>query len=224
MNCSLAPSDLQEYVLCQMQNFFPDRCSCKNEPCFLSAFDMALERTEKCFSHIAVQGYSKNGTPFFNHLHMDQYGTFLYFLANSIYKILGENNWISDKLILLNRTLLGCWVSYKCELPDIFWLDHPVGTVLGNATYSDYLIVLQNVTVQTGDTRIGEYVTLSAGATLIGNCSIENEVSIGAGVVLRNSIVPQEHIVFCKDGVNHLQKSKTCIAKNYFILPEDAKT
>lgn len=129
---------------------------------------------------------------------------------------------MSDKLILLNRMLLGCWFSYKCELPDIFWLDHPVGTVLGNAIYSNYLVVLQNVTVQTGGTRIGEYVTLSAGATLIGNCSIENEVSIGAGVVLRNSVVPQEHIVFCKDGVNHLQESKTCIAKSYFILPENA--
>ena len=224
MKCSLSSGDLKDYVLHQTQNFFPDNRSCRNEHFFLSGFDMAMERTEKCFSHIAVKGYSKNGIAYFNHLHMDQYGTFLYFLSNSIYKILGENNWMSDKLILLNRALLGCWFSYKGELPDIFCLDHPVGTVLGNATYSNYLVVSQNVTVQTGEGKIGEYVALFSGATLLEDCYIGDEVSIGARVVLRKTTVPQGHIVFCKDGINHIQQSKQCSAKRFFTLPKDEKS
>ena len=220
IECSLTVEELKDYVMRQMQNFFPDGRTCKNEPCFNSAFDLALERTEKCFSHISLTGYSKNGQTYFNHLHMDQYGTFLYYLSNSLYRILKENNWMSDKLILLNRTLLGCWVSYKCELPDIFCWFHPVGTVLGNAKYSDYLVVGQNVTMETGEGQIGECVALFAGVTLIGKCLIGNECAIGAGVVLRKSVVPDNHIVFCKDGVNCMQKSQKCIAKSFFKMPK----
>ena len=41
------------------------------------------------------------------------------------------------------------WCSYKNNLPDIFVFMHHVGTVLGNANYSDYLVALHNVTVNT---------------------------------------------------------------------------
>lgn len=213
----MLPEELKDYVSAQMSHFFPDGQSCRTDSYFKKGFDMAMERTEKCFSHIAVRGYRKDGVAYFNHLHMDQYGTFLYYLSNSIYKVIGENNWMSDKLILLNRSLLGCWFSYKCKLPDVFCLDHPVGTVLGNIEYSNYLYISQNVTIETGGSKIGEYVALFSGATLIKNCEIEDECSIGAGVVLRRSAVPSGHIVYCKDGINYIQKSDKCVAKKIFI-------
>lgn len=60
------------------------------------------------------------------------HSAFLYFYANSIWK-LGNDTTLSDKLIVLNRALLGMWCSYKNHLPNIFVFGHPVGTVLGNA-------------------------------------------------------------------------------------------
>lgn len=83
---------------------------------------------------------------------MDQYSVFLYYYANCIWKLDG-NMRFADKLILLNRTLSGMWCSYKNNLPDIFIFMHSVGTVLGNANYSDYLILLHKCYCKYGTGR-----------------------------------------------------------------------
>ena len=124
------------------------------------AFNLALERLEYCFSHISTKGYQENGQARFYHLHMDQYSAFLYYYSNSIWKLEG-NTAFADKLILLNRALSGMWFSYKNNLPDIFLFMHPVGTVLGNANYSDYLVVLQDVTVNTIEDAKGNFKLIS---------------------------------------------------------------
>ena len=87
----------------------------------------------------------------------------------------------------------GCWFSYKALLPDIFFLDHPVGTVLGNAKYSDFLVVTQNVTVETNYDEIGNSAPylgkglfLSAGAKIIGNKPVGDRVSLGVDTVVFN--------------------------------------
>lgn len=154
------------------------------------AFDLALDRTEYCFLHI--RQYNSNGEARLSHLHMDQYSTFLYYYSNSIWKM-GEDARFADKLILLNRALSGMWVSYKNNLPDIFCLVHPVGTVLGNANYGDYLVVLHNVTVNTvlGDQgeyllNIGKGCYLSAGAKIIGGGDIGDGCTLGVNTVLHN--------------------------------------
>ena len=51
----------------------------------------------------------------------------------------------------LIRYISGMFVSYKCNLPDIFIFYHAVGSVIGNAEYSDFLVIFQNVTINTGD-------------------------------------------------------------------------
>lgn len=124
---------------------------------------------------------------------MDQYSTFLYYYANSIWKLGGEKVF-ADKLILLNRALSGMWCSYKNNLPDIFLFGHPVGTVLGNANYSDYLVVLQNVTVNTMEDDkgnrvldIGKGCYLSAGATIIKNSTIGDWCTVGVNTTLHDT-------------------------------------
>ena len=133
MILSLPTQELYEYVNAQTGMYFPDGCTRGGDR---GAFDLALERLEYCFSHISTKGYQENGQARFYHLHMDQYSAFLYYYANSIWKLEG-NTAFADKLILLNRALSGMWFSYKNNLPDIFLFMHPVGTVLGNANYSD---------------------------------------------------------------------------------------
>ena len=199
MILSLPTQELYEYVNAQTGMYFPDGCTRGGDR---GAFDLALERLEYCFSHISTKGYQENGQARFYHLHMDQYSAFLYYYANSIWKLEG-NTAFADKLILLNRALSGMWFSYKNNLPDIFLFMHPVGTVLGNANYSDYLVILQDVTVNTiedakGNFRlnIGKGCFLSAGAKIVGNSSIGDWCTVGVNTVLHNKILPDNNLAY----------------------------
>lgn len=199
MILSLPTQELYEYVNAQTGMYFPDGCTRGGDR---GAFNLALERLEYCFSHISTKGYQENGQARFYHLHMDQYSAFLYYYANSIWKLEG-NTAFADKLILLNRALSGMWCSYKNNLPDIFIFVHPVGTVLGNANYSNYLVVLQNVTVNTvreikGNLsyNIGKGCFLSAGAKIVGNVNIGDWCTVGVNTVLHNRILEDNTLAF----------------------------
>lgn len=186
--------------------------------------DLALERLEFCFKHIVVPGYNKNNMPYFYHLHSDQYCTFLYYLANSLWKLSG-NKPLCDKLILLNRSLHGIWISYKGELPAVFLLSHPLGSVLGNASYSDFLVVAQNVTVNTASDAagnkkpvLGKGLYLSVGAKIIGDQPIGDRVTIGVDTCVYKREIPADHIVYRdENGIFKSQpRKKMCAAQNYF--------
>lgn len=200
MQISLRIEELQVYVKNQLGNFYPDCYNFEGND-VNSAMNLALDRLEYCFKHINFRGYNKNGIPNFSHLHSDQYSTFLYFLSNSLWKI-SENKVLCDKLILLNRALHGIWFSYKGKLPDIFFLMHPIGTVLGNANYNNFLVVYQNVTVNSNfdengniAPKIGEQVVLGTGTSILGNKDIGNNVSI-TDVPIFNQYIPDNSIVF----------------------------
>lgn len=199
MILSLPTQELYECIDAQTRNYFPDKSALGGDK---RAFNLALERLEYCFQHILVKGYQENGQARFYHLHMDQYSAFLYYYANSIWKLAG-NTAFADKLILLNRALSGMWFSYKNNLPDVFLFMHPVGTVLGNANYSDYLVVLQNVTVNTIEgvdgnfqLNIGKGCFLSAGAKIIGNSSIGDWCTVGVDTVLHNNPLADNNLAY----------------------------
>ena len=197
--------------------YFPDKSMVKGDR---RSFDLALERLGYCFRHISLKDYQKNGEVQFYHLHMDQYSTFLYYYANSIWKN-GGSKIFADKLVLLNRALSGMWCSYKNDLPDIFLLGHPVGTVLGNANYSNYLVVLQNVTVNTiGDVEdkwllnIGNGAYLSAGAKIIGNSSICDWCTLGVNTVLHNQPLKDSCLAYTdSNGTFNIREHN-----NYYLL------
>lgn len=220
MQLSLKKDELIEYVCRQLNTFYPDNKMVKKNDINIP-MDLTLDRVQYCFSHIKLSSYNNNGCIFFNHLHSDQYSQFLYYLSNSIYK-LDYDTRISDKLICLNKALHGIWFSYKGNLPDIFLLSHPVGTVLGNAKYSDYLFVQQNVTVNTGvipnETPVlGKFLFLGAGAKIIGSGKIGDNVTIGVDSVIYKKNISDGVLVYCnEEGVQCIRKHDS-VAKNYFI-------
>lgn len=225
MKLSLSKRELQNYTMKQLKNFFPDNHPLKGDDIDAS-FEQALERTENCFRYIKNAAYSDGqGTTFFSHLHSDQYATFLYYWANSLWK-LSANKSVCDKLIYLNKTLHGFFVSYKGKLPDIFFLTHPVGSVIGNAAYSDFLVIGQNVTINTGENSVGVTVPklgkglyLAAGAKIIGNDPVGNRVSIGVDAFVYEEPVPDDSIVLRKpDGSVQIRRRKKefCKAQQYF--------
>ena len=143
-----------------------------------------------------------------SHLHADQYATFLYYFANSLWEQ-SENRPLCDKLLQLNRVLFSCFIPYSSKLPAHFILGHPVGTILlGNMTYSDFLVVLQGVTVGSVNgsppPKLGKGLYLGAGAKIIGAASIGDRVSIGVNAVVYKQVVPDDSVVTVRGGGGRL--------------------
>lgn len=226
MIISLSTDELLEFVRTQLNHFFPDKYDFSGND-VKAAFDMALERAEECFRVIAIKGYQdKNGNTMFSHLHGDQYASFLYFLSNSLWKY-SQNAVLCDKLLYLNKTLHSIFISYKNNMTDHFVLAHPLGTVLGNAVYGDYLFVSQGVTVNTssydnGDPApvLGRGLFLAANAQIIGNQPVGNYVSIGVNTMVYQREIPDNSVVtqgkngkFCEIST---RKKEQCKAQQYF--------
>lgn len=221
---SLHRNELKEYLSKQLEFYFPDKYKFKGKD-IDCAFELALDRLENCFKYISFPAYSNEfGQTYFSHLHADQYASFLYFMANTLWEEY-ENKALCDKIIYLNRTLNNFYCSYKGKLPDIFFLGHPMGTILGNASYSNYLVVFQNVTVNTSTKEdgsiapvLGEGVFLGTGAKIIGNEAIGNRVSIGVDAVVYKQKIPDDMVVIREKQRSLVKKreKECCMAQNYF--------
>lgn len=224
MKMTLSKDDMFNYIFDQIELFFPDKKIKRSE--YFSSFLIALDRLEVCFQHVTISGYHKDGEVYFSHLHSDQYIQFLYFLSNTIWKN-GLNQEICSKIMNLIRLLSGMFVSYKCKLPEIFIFYHSVGSVIGNADYSNYLVIFQNVTVNTGNDeygnlapKIGTGCFLAAGAKVIGNKKIGDRVSIGVNSIVYNQEIPSDSIVVVDNGISVVKKRKKeyCKAQDYFDI------
>lgn len=170
-------------------------------------FDEVLLRVKKCFAKNKNKYYSKNGVPYFDPYMSVQYMIFLYYFANTIYegnKESSSHTQLCSKLYYLNKTLNGVDVFYAVKLPDFFMAEHPVGSVMGRATYNDGFMFYQGCTVGGFHVRgggivyptLGENVRMFANTSIIGNSKIGNNVDIGAGALIKNQDVPDNCIVF----------------------------
>jgi len=197
MKISLSREQLTAYVARQISHTFPDQ---EIKPEHLHRYiSETLERTEYCFSHVRDKYFVAGEQTTFNHLHSDQYAVFLYYLANTIWRIDSDAS-LASKVYLLNKSLHALDAFYEVKLPDIFYLAHPLGTVLGRATYSNYFVAYQRCTV--GSNLPGEYpvfeegVALFGGTMVIGPCHLAQNVWVAAGTLLMNTQVPANHVAF----------------------------
>lgn len=197
MKLSLDKSGLLNYIWRQLNSFFPD--GKKVEAAGIKkGFEVALSRAENCFSHIHAKYYVSNNQLLFNHLNSDQYCTFLYFLANTLFSQGGDLA-CCTKIYLLNKSLHGIDIYYEVGMPDIFLLSHPLGTVLGRAQYSNYLIVYQQCNVGSNKgiyPKLGKYVTLHPRSSVLGACNIGNYCSLAAGSLIVDSDLKNNCVYF----------------------------
>ena len=228
MILSLPRQELFSYIERQAYNLFPDNISFSGND-VKSAFSLGLERLENCIKTITLPGYhNEKGEATFSHMHADQYAQLLYFFGNSLWKLNG-NIAVCNKLLGLNRVLHSLFLSYKCNMPEHFVLGHPLGTILGNADYHDFLVVFQGVTVNTNQDmdgnpapHLGKGLFLAAHSKIIGNQTIGNRVSFGVDTMIYGEDVPDDSVVVLnKDGatVVHKRKKEHCMAQNYFNIP-----
>lgn len=229
MITSLDKKELQKYVTQQIDTFLPDSYEFAGKDVD-AAFSLSLDRLENCFNHIKLRNYkNKNGQACFSHLHSDQYSQFLYFLSNSLW-CLSENTILCSKIVNLNKCLNGMFYSFKCKLPDIFLFAHPVGSIIGNASYSDGLVIFQNVTINTGDDlngngttpKLGRGLFLGAGAKIIGERTVGNRVSIGVDATIYNQDIADDSVVIRHQNSGKIvckpRQHEKCMAQNYFDI------
>lgn len=196
MRWSLEPDDLCAYTARQLAMF-----SVRPEgvpPLRLAGHCAeARRRVERCFQHIRRKYYFDGANTIFNHLHGDHYASYLYYLSNTAHRA-GDAE-LAQQLFLLNKALHGADLFYAVDLPDIFLLVHPVGTVLGNARYADYFVAYQNCGV--GSLEDGIYPTfagenvLFARSSVLGNSTIGRNVVVGANTFVLNTDVASNHTV-----------------------------
>lgn len=145
---------------------------------------------------------TENGRiPRFDPLHSIQWMTFLYYLSHELY--LRKSN-LCDNVYYLNKIMHSVDLFYAIELPDIWSAEHPLGSVMGRAKYSNGFFFYQGCTV--GGTRdkennlhypvIEENVRMYANSSILGKCHIGRNAQIGAGALVKNQDVPENSIVF----------------------------
>lgn len=198
MKYTIKGKQLADYVHKQICLFYPDGSNIdifNIEKCI----DDTLNRVEYCFRHIKNKYYlNENNEILFNHLNSDHYAAFLYFLSNTIWLECGDER-LPAKIFLLNKALHGLDLFYEISMPDIFLLVHPLGTVLGRASYSNYLVVYQGCTigsvVGSGFPTIGEHLTMYSNSSLLGDCKVGNNATIGANSYAINLLIDRNQTV-----------------------------
>ncbi len=186
-----------QLVSTQVRNLF--LCEPREQELLTAAVPDALSVAFSCFRGIANKYYwDENGNPTFSPYHSGQYAIFLYHLARVVWKS-HHHRQLADKVYYLNKTLNGLDLYYEVEMPACFFLEHPVGSVIGRAQLGNYLVVQQNCTI--GGNRgaypvFGDFVWLFASSCVIGESAIGNNVFIAAGTMVKDEDVPDNSLVF----------------------------
>lgn len=218
---SLPPEKFAAYLARQADAFFPDGNAVSEK-----ALSAALEAVTDRYVRIATVGRSKyfrdeHGL-LLDHLNSDQSTILLYLLSNHLGKI-GDTA-AAVKLYLLNKALNGVEAYYAVELPDIFTFSHSMGSVLGRADYGNYLVVSQSCTVgnvRAKYPRFGEGTILFAGATVLGDCQVGDNVCFGAGCLVVNKNIPSNSVVIGRGREVKILPAVPGRWKDFFHFPDE---
>lgn len=215
---SLTCKELSHYLCNQFNSMFPDNQTFMPED-VLAVTELAIQRIEYCFSHIGLKYYREEGNPIFNHLNSDQFAMFVYIFSHVAYKDF-QNETLATKAFYLNKVMHGLDCFYTVELPQIFLFVHPVGTVIGHGQFGDYFTVYQNCTV--GSQIDGKYpnfkgqAVLYSGASVIGDCTVGDNVIFGAGCIVIGSSVESNSIVVGTHPQNRILKNTRSIRADIY--------
>lgn len=196
---SISERDISKVLAKQINNIIPDLNNVTEEHLF-PYVEGAFKRIYNCFVAINNKYYCDDQNVIFNHLHSDHYSAFLYLVSNTAF--LDGASEIATKMFLLNKYLHGLDLYFSVSLPEVFMLVHPVGTVIGNAEYSNKIVIYQNCSigsiVNNGKyiyPKFGENVVLYSKTSIIGNSNIGRNVIFGANSFVINANIPNNCIV-----------------------------
>ena len=88
---------------------------------------------------------------------------------------------------------------FELALPDIFGVEHPLGSVMGRANYSDYFFFYQGCTIgghKGHYPTIGKNVTMYANSSIIGKSIVGDYVTLSIGTIIKDEDIPSCSLVF----------------------------
>ena len=210
----MSESKIRDLVLRQTGSLFP--LDETEELAVERLLPLALNRCERSFSRVRNKYYREAGEARFDPLHGCQWAFFLYSLSREIY--LAECGSVCDKLYALCRALSGADLFYQAELPDIFTFDHPLGAVMGRASYANYFSFGQGCTVGNNHGAypvFGESVFMLSDSKVIGRSKIGDNVIIAANAFVKDEVVPSGSIVFGQSPDLTIKENKLDYVREY---------
>lgn len=188
----------------QLLSFFPSLTSEEEQQLKLSV-ERAIEVSVKNFSNSENKYFSSivDGEHIikFDAYHSIQWMIFLYYLSHDLYS---KSLSLCDRVYYLNKIMHSVDLFYAIDLPEVWGAEHPLGSVMGRAKYSNGFFFYQGCTV--GGTRdkegnlyypeLEENVKMYANSSILGRCHIGRNAQIGAGALVKNQDVPADSIVF----------------------------
>jgi serine O-acetyltransferase len=184
--------ELARYVARQLDQLVPESGPQADLERIAPAMPAALERMRPVLA--AVRAFTAD---YFDHFNSLQYASLVYLLSNELWRQPAAKT-LAERLFCLNRALNSIDLFPAVALPEVFFISHGLGSVLGNVEYGNRLVLFQNVTVgRIGDDRpaIGSDVVLYPGATVTGRSVIGNNSVVAAGTVVHNQTIPNDCIV-----------------------------
>ena len=200
MRINMAINDLEALVAKQLSSLFQFIADQDSGP-LRDGIREALTRSEVCFAGSVNKSkyFSEDGEICFNPFHSGQYAIFLYFLSNSVASMGSGLSQLADRIYYLNKALNGLDLFYEVEMPKVFYLDHPVGSVIGRAEYGEQFSFSQCCTV--GNNKgsypvIGRNVQMHSGSKIVGNCRVGDNVVFSANTYVIDTDIPSCSLVF----------------------------
>ena len=203
--------DLESAYARQSEIFYGDTIYLLN---FKKIYNEACEKYIFCLSKKFLKHFPK-----YLIRHSDEYCTFLLFLARQAY--LAGNIELATCSYLINRRMNSFDCFYTREIPDIFHLEHPVGSIIGNSKLKNFLVIYQGVTIGTNLNSkypsIDENVVLFPNSTVIGSSEIGKNCAIGAGVQIYNEKISDNSAVSLRKGYRiTIDSLKWSVKNKYF--------
>lgn len=207
MICEIEQNQVKQLLIHQLNGLFLQTTK-EEEHLIDESFPTVWDKLSYNFSRNPNKYYHRtvNGEEeaYFNPYHVGQWTIFLYYMSYEIARQtypppVKYNVRLADKIYFLNKTISSCDLYHQVELPRIFSLDHPQGSVMGRARYSDGFSFGQYSTV--GNNHgvypvIGKNCRMCMNSAILGNCHIGNNVTIGAGAIVKDQDVPDNSLVF----------------------------
>lgn len=197
---SIPEERIVQLVIKQLDNMF--FISDEEKKRIASVFPTVIERLERNFAASTIKYYKKGNETFFNPYHSGQWLIFLYYLS---YELAHPSDGsasdylLADRVYYLNKIMNGCDLFYEVKLPDIFGIEHPVGTVIGRGEIADGFFFYQGCVVGANHDIypvIGKNCWMYAHSKIIGNCHIGDNVMLAAGCLIKDCDIPANSVVF----------------------------
>jgi serine O-acetyltransferase len=180
----------------------------------------SLEDFELNVAECQAKYYQNLEGEVFSATNSDHMAMLLYILSRNIYLKTNDSD-LPDLLSYLNKILHGIDVWHTVQLPKNFFFVHPLGTVLGRASYGDFLVVYQNVTVGSSGNGVfpifkGSCILYSNSA-VIGKSFVGNNIIIGAKVLINSMSVADNLIVkLDSNNLNRIVKNRVNV-RDFFL-------